>query len=201
MAEITNNTLAVLVFAALAVVLAGSLFTFGGGITGFAPVDTGVVNLTIEEALHIQVDANNDTIDFGNCAPRVGSYWCATNDTLACDGVAGGNCTGDTTAPQFLNIENVGNVDANVNITSSCTAAQLIGGTSPLFQYITTNCPDGNAQGTWTDLDGTSRIGCSNLTVGSTGASGFRMYANVTIPQDASQSCQQSTITFTAISN
>jgi len=198
MAEITNNTLAVLVFAALAVVLAGSLFTFGGGITGFAPVDTGDVLLNIEESLHIEVDASNAVIDYGNCAPRAGQpYWCATNDAAACSGDnALGNCTGDTTAPQFLRVVNVGNVDASVNVTSSCPASTLIGGTGPLFQFITTQCTNGTGQATWTDLSATTALGCSNI---SFPGDSFRLYTNVTIPSDAAQSCTNAVLTFTGV--
>lgn len=208
MAEISNTTLALLVFATLIAVVTSTVVLVNretaystGGITGFAPVDTGVVNLTIEAALHIQVDPGNDTIDFGTCAPRAGfSYWCASNDTLACDGAAGGNCTGDTATPQFLLVENVGNVNASVNVSTAvgCDATGLIGGTGPLFQYVTTNCQGTNITA-WTSLtdaaEGTSA--CDLLAV----AQNFRMYANITIPQDAAQTCPggQATITFTAV--
>ena len=47
MAEITNNTLAILVFAAFATIIAGSFTMFGPGITGFATSDTGNDNSSV----------------------------------------------------------------------------------------------------------------------------------------------------------
>jgi hypothetical protein len=203
MADITNNTLALLVFAALAVVIAGSLFTFGGGITGFATSDTGNVTLTINESLNIQVDPANRVINFGACTPRAGTaYSCVTNDTLACDGVAGLNCTGDTATPQYIRVENVGNVNASVNVSTSCTAAQLIGGSSPGFAYSTTHCEGANVT-TWTSFTSgvAGTMACPNTRVG---GMGFRLYANVTIPNNALPSgCPASgtaVLTFSAIS-
>lgn len=192
MAEISNTTLAILVFATLIGVVTSTVVLMNQEtryvtLTGFAPVDTGNVNLTIQGALHIEVNTTLNTINFGTCAPRAGGpYWCASNDTAACNGDAAlGNCTGDTTTPQFIQVHNVGNVDASVNITSSCTAATLIGGTSPLFQFITTDCEGANTTA-WTSLSGTTASACTNLSYVST-YGGFRMYANVTIPQNAAQ--------------
>jgi hypothetical protein len=202
MAEITNNTLAILVFAALAVVIAGSFTMFGGGgLTGFATSDSGNVTLTINESLNIQVDTGNKVIAFGGCTPRAAtSYSCASNDTQVCDGTGLSNCTGDTITPQYIRVENVGNVNASVNVSSSCSAAQLIGGTSPGFQYVTTFC-DGTNVSTWTTFSTVvgGEMACPNVAVG---GSGFRLFANVTIPNNAQASgCTNgnAVLTFSAI--
>jgi hypothetical protein len=187
--QISNAGLAVLVFATLisvvtaTVLLAGRDIPATGGLTGFATSDSGNVTLTINQSLNILVDGNN-TINFGACTPRAGvSYSCASNDTLRCDGVAGLNCTGDTSTPQFIRVENVGNVNASVNVSTSCTAAQLIGGSSPGFAYSTTHCEGANVT-SWTNLvnTGNGTLACPNLAVG---GQGFRLYANVTIPSNA----------------
>ena len=201
MAEITNNTLAILVFAALAVVIAGSFTMFGGGLTGFATSDTGNVTLSINASLNIQVDTTNKTIAFGGCTPRAAtSYSCSSNDTQVCDGSGLSNCTGDTIVPQFIKVDNVGNVNASVNVSSSCSAAQLIGGTSPGFVYVTTNC-EGTPISSWTTFVTTAggSMACNNTAVG---GAGFRLYANVTIPNNAAASgCTNgnAVLTFSAI--
>jgi hypothetical protein len=202
MAEISNTVLAVLVIAALVVVVAGTVLNLKGGVTGFATSDTGNVTLTINSTLAIQVDTTNKTINFGICSPRAGSsYWCASNDSIRCTNSNNdlGNCTGDTTTPQFIRVDNVGNVDANVTFQSACTAAQLIGGTSPAFQYITTNCNGTNVT-SWSTVTGAAaQTGCANV---SYRGGAMRFYVNVTIPQDAAPTgCTNnaSTITFSAV--
>jgi hypothetical protein len=169
--------------------------------TGFASSDTGYVNLTINTTLAIQVDSTNATINFGACTPQAGtSYWCASNDSAACSGTpANGNCSGDTTTPQFIRIDNVGNIDANITVLSECNAAQFIGGTSPAFDYIITQC-NGTGVPSWTALSsGGATSACTNL---SYLGGRMRLYTNVTIPNNAvggNGGCSgQSTLTFTA---
>jgi hypothetical protein len=203
MNEISNKTLALLVVATLAVVVASVFVRFNGpvgfGPTGFSVSDTGYVNLTINSTLAIQVNTGKKTIDYGQCVPRAGSsYYCATNDSAVCDSTVANNCTGDTTTPQYIEVDNIGNIDANITgVTSSCTAAQLIGGTSPAFQWISTQC-NGTGQTTWRDF-GSSNV-CTNL---SYLGGAVRLYTNVTIPYNAIGTCSnnQSTLTFTAVSS
>ncbi len=208
MVEVSNKSLAVLVLVVLAVVVGGTLFTLQSqkqvyGITGRATSDTGTVNLTINGTLAIQVATGYNSISFGTCSPRPGSaYWCSTNDTDACSGTNSlGNCSGDNVTPQYIRIDNVGNINASVNVTSECTADTLIGGTSPLFQFVTTAC-NGTGVSTWTSLSATTASACDNVAY--LGGQ-MRFYVNVTIPQDAvggSGSCvdNQATVTFSAIS-
>ncbi len=205
MAEISNSTLALLVFAALVVTVGTTVYTINSdgttfGLTGRATSDTGNVSLSIASALNIQVDPGNSTIAFGTCTPRAGSnYTCASNDAVACDAVFGANCTGDNGSIRFIRVVNVGNVNASVNVTSSCTAATLIGGTNPQLQFQTTECNATNVT-TWTTLGTTTTLACARIAPTS-GA--FRLFSNVTIPQDAvgsSGGCTgTSTLTFTAI--
>lgn len=204
MAEISNTVLAVLVVAALVVVVAGTVINLNGGITGFATEGSGNVTLTINSTLAIEVNAGNTIIDFGVCNPRAGSsYWCSSNDSVACTGANNdqGNCTGDTTTPQYIQVDNVGNVDADVTLQSSCTAAQLIGGTSPAFEYVTTHC-NGTAVGSWASITGgAGQAGCSNL---SYEGGAMRFYANVTIPNNAAPGgcgANSSIITFSAVTS
>ena len=209
MVEISNKVLAVIVFATLVVIVAGTFFNFQavrqyGSLTGFATSDTGYVNLSIASTLAIAVDTGNNTINFGACAPRAAtSYTCGTNDTLECDGSVANNCTGDTATPQFIRVDNVGNVNAAVNITNNeCDASTFIGGTSPGFRYATTHC-NGTGVVDWTSFTAGAQqtAVCTNL---SYLGGKLQLYANVTIPNNAVGSTggcsgNQSTITFSAI--
>lgn len=202
MAELSNKTLAVLVFAALVVVIAGTVIQLGsfGGLTGFATSDQGYVNLTVNGTLAIQVNATNSSINFGACVPRPATtYSCVTNDSISCDNSPLGNCTGDVNSPQYIRLHNVGNIDANITVSSECTAAQLIGGTSPDFSFVTTQC-NGTAISSWTTFTGSSQNACANL---SYLGGNMLLYANVTIPNNAvggTGPCADgvSTLTFTA---
>lgn len=207
MAEVSNTTLAALVVAALVVMVGGLLLQVGGNrfpLTGFAESDTGTVNLTVGTTLAIDVVSGFDSISFGTCSPRASaSYYCASNDTIVCDNGSNslGNCTGDTATAQYIRIDNVGNVDADVNVTSECSAADLIGGTGPAFSFNTQFCNETGVT-TWTTLDSTTRRTCDNV---SYLGGKLRFFVNVTIPQDAvaggSGNCadDQATLTFSAI--
>jgi hypothetical protein len=190
MAEISNSTLALLVLVTLGAVVVTTISTINSAqrytnVVGFATSDTGNISLSINATLAIQVDPGNSTINFGTCAPRAGSsYTCATNDAVGCDALPS-NCSGDTTTPQYIRIDNVGNVDANITIQSACTAAQLIGGTGPLLQYQTVNC-NGTNTTSWTNIPTSAALVCSNLSYRGPGQ--LFLYANVTIPNNAAPS-------------
>lgn len=210
-AEVSNGMLASLVLVALVVIITGSLLNLSAlrsgstfaPITGRATNDSGTVNLTIGTTLAIDVATGFDSISFGTCSPRSGvSYYCASNDTIVCDNGSNGlgNCTGDTATAQYIRVDNVGNIDADVNVTSECSAADLIGGTGPLFQFNSQFC-NGTGVTTWTTLDSTTRSTCDNI---SYLGGQMRFYVNVTIPQDAaggSGNCadDQAVVTFSAI--
>jgi hypothetical protein len=203
MVDVSNKTLAVLIGTTLFVLLVGTWLNLGAdlpaSITGHATTGTGTVNLSINSTLAIQVNALYNNINFGTCTPRpAATYSCGTDDSSICTGSnALGNCTGDTTSPQFIEVDNVGNVDANVSVSSECTAAQLIGGTSPAFTFVTTQC-NGTGVSAWTSLD-SAAVACHNV---SYKGGAMRLFANVTIPYDAvggTGGCTdtQSTLTFT----
>lgn len=202
MVELSNGTLSILVVVAVVAIVAGTLLTQHGP-TGYATTDTGYVNLTINQTLAIQVDPTNNTINFGACVPYGGqSYWCATNDSIVCDNNGFGNCSGDTASPQFIRIDNVGNVDANITVQSECNASSFIGGTAPAFQFISSQC-NGTGVSSWTDFSSAGGVNvCTNL---SYLGGQLRLYANVTIPSNAvggSGGClAQSDLTFSAVSS
>lgn len=210
MVEFSNSAIATLILVTLVVAAAGTYVAFVNSprdalsLTGFATQDSGNVTLTVNRTLAIEVDAAANSISFGTCSPRAGdTYWCASNDSAICDGVDNdqGNCTGDDGSEQYLQVDNIGNVDANVTLDSTCDASTLIGGTGSALQYITTHC-NGTAVSTWTNIASSTpgQSGCSNVSF--LGGS-MRFYVNVTIPQDAigyNGACavNQTVVTFTA---
>jgi hypothetical protein len=189
--ELSNRILAALVLVTLVAAIGGTYAAYVNAprssqffsITGYATEGSGNVTLTINSTLAIEVDELNNIINFGTCSPRPGiSYWCATNDSDVCSGDnAAGNCSGDTTTPQYLQVNNVGNVHAAIGVTSSCTAATLIGGTNPNFAFVTTHCNSTDVS-SWLSLTTGSQSACTNL---SYQGGALRFYVNVTIPNDA----------------
>lgn len=192
MAEISNSMLAAVVLATLVFAVSGTYIAYVNSpgslslpFTGHATEGSGNVSLTINLTLAIEVDTGFAAINFGTCAPRAGtSYWCSTNDSIICTGANNdqGNCTGDNGSAQFLQVNNVGNVDAAITLASTCNATTLIGGTAPDFSYITTHC-NGTAVDGWTSVTGVAgQAACTNV---SFEGGQMRFYANVTIPQNA----------------
>ncbi len=217
MAEISNKTLALLVVAALVVVVVttsiqlNKLNTLQFGPSGFATSGTGRVNLTIASSLNIEVDSNNNTIDFGTCTPAATlSPWIDSNssvsNTTICNGTA-------ASGRQGIQINNIGNVNANVTVVGECTPAALLpeaSGTSNQFQVWIANCTGGTQNlNSYTSLSTTPIIACGNMTTGTSGGNGsFWMYARVKIDSDTlpAQSCgavphDSDQLTFSATSN
>ena len=146
------------------VVIAVSLFFIGTELTGFALIETGIVNVTIDTSASIVfqtalLDFGNGTITPGQVAIidsegyNDGSYW-----------------SGDTSGMTGLILENNGNVNVSVSLKSNKTAADFIGGTSPSFQLHVTNNETGScstiAAGTfnsYSEVTTSDQVACSNL--------------------------------------
>jgi hypothetical protein len=118
------------------------LILFGSRFTGRAVDETAEVNITIESTA--SVTFIDDFIDFGVGQVDAGQSNAVINSW---GGVTNGNWTPVT---DWLSLENVGNINASVNITSGKTAATYIGGNSPAYQMNVTNgeigsCTNGTA--------------------------------------------------------
>jgi len=144
-------------------VIAISLFFIGTELTGFATVnDTGVVNVTIETSAALNF--STALLDFGSGAVTGG----AAGATLT--SVGAGSTTDGTWTVQAgqLVLENIGNVNVSLNLTSNKTVADFIGGTSPTFKAVVTDNETGSCNGTQSfstlaDISTTQQIACDIL--------------------------------------
>lgn len=126
-------------------VIAISLFFIGIEITGFVTVsDTGVVNVTIEESAALNF--TTDLLDFGSGTVTGG----LSGATLSSAGT--GSVDGGTWAlqPGQLVLENIGNVNVTLNLTTNKLVADFIGGTNPTFKAIVSDNETGSCTGTQT---------------------------------------------------
>ena len=141
-------------------VIAVSLFFIGTEITGFATVnDTGIVNVTIETSAALNF--STELLDFGSGAVTGG----AAGATLS--SVGAGSTTDGTwvvNAGQLL-LENIGNINVSLNLTTNKSVADFIGGTSPTFKAIVSDNETGSCTGTQTfsslaDITTSQQIAC-----------------------------------------
>lgn len=161
MDEINNKTVVVLLIATIVVSLVGSVTVLTKlsdvrnvpGATGFAVDDTGVVNISISQALMIEVNSTYDTVDFGSCSvpseiTSISSEWSAA--TIAANPTV--NCTG-TNLPAGIVVKNIGNVAANITIQTDAVGTTLVG-QDGVFRYRAANLDGatGTPTTTWTDL-------------------------------------------------
>ena len=182
-------------------------------ITGFATNDTGYVNITIIAEVSIDVDDNNDTIDFGVCNsppnPNIGSINSSYNEATLNSSSAYINCS-HTNLPAYLRIINIGNVAANVTIATD----KIANGTNSLLSSSNArmffsardetlgDCED-NLAIDWTLLEhiDTDYVICEKLDFGA--SESLRVFINLTIPFDSSTGGQNqnATLTFTGVAN
>jgi|SRR3989344_4362356 len=118
--------------------------------TGFA-TSTGIVNLTVESSAAINFTTNN--ISFGSGRVTAG----ATNASLV-TGTSSSTITNGnwSTLPASFVLENIGNVNVSINLTTGKTAATFIGGSNPLYQFNVTDKSPGsclNYTGTGADAN------------------------------------------------
>ncbi len=220
---------AAFVFTAVATVLNLNLiFDFGNILTGAATsTGTGVSNLTITGVTAIT--NNVAAIQFGSGYVNASCTACIMDS----DGrmVNGTCCASFTNVTSGFLLENTGNLNLSVNYTcaGNCTAALLIGGTSPVFKIKTTNNLAAQQSGEYGALDTIQSCNdstilnwnittyapvlaagdwlCGNSTnyplVFDNTQDAVVIDINVTIPQDApgGSGVQSATFTFNALSS
>ena len=195
--EISNNILAVLVIVAIAIGLV-SIALPNAKFTGYAnehPTDSGYLNLSIDAITSINFTTN--TIDFGTGQVKVAAD--ATTCTLASNGTKSDGCegfVGGGTSQGFV-IENTGNEDVSLTITSGKTASTLIGGTSPAYQYKSSGAACATPVTSFTSLTGGADAVCSNLTKINAGDTAT-IDIQVVIPTDSKTGALSDTLTATA---
>ena len=137
MVEISNKVLGGLLIAAIAVSLIGTYMSITkiqqpSYLTGFASATgTGQVNLTVIQSTNI--NWTTALLDFGTGSVVAGYINCTlsndeTGNTASCNGFS------DRTSTPFV-IENIGNMNVSLNLSFDNSAATMIGGTSPAFEF------------------------------------------------------------------
>lgn len=207
-----NLSKVLLVVAILSVVVAGvNVFMVTLAVpTGFASVEQGNATLNIQATASINF--TNRLIDWGT-----GSVNNTCNSaTLITNGTNTPNCAiGWNAVSRGLVLENIGNTNVNVNLTTSSNATTFIGGTAdggPVYQWLlnydsadgdgeSLSCVSGFADNVTyanvPNLPGDGRIVCGNFSY-LDAADEFEIDLKITIPQDASVGSRFSLITATA---
>jgi hypothetical protein len=122
--EISNNFLALLVVVAIVVVLAG--FMMPAKITGNAG-NEGTLYSVIGEVTGINF--TNDTINFGTISIPSMAPSCEV------DTESNTNCSGATAPANGFVVENTGNKDVALLLATGKDATDLLGGTTPTYQW------------------------------------------------------------------
>ena len=102
-------------------------------------VTNGETNLTVNTQAEINFTTRAISWGNGRVSQDANS---ASLTTLALNNVTGGNWT--LTTAGGMRIENIGNVNVTLNLSVAKTAAQFIGGTSPVYQWNLTNVDAGS---------------------------------------------------------
>lgn len=213
MREVSNNTVMVALIIALVLSLGGSavvltkISSFRDMMhpTGFAT--DGYVKIAINETLRLNVTV--DTIDFGTCdiaglssIQSINSEWSntdiSTNTDITCN---------SSTLPDNLTVANTGNAPFNLTLRSDATGTDLLNSTNADLSFrateIDASCTGigGTLTDTYTTIanNATDYQVCTNMTYGNPSPT-VALWANFTIPTDASTSGSeaQATLTFTA---
>jgi hypothetical protein len=135
--DISNKSLAIMLALSIVISLGGLVvFLTKGGeqITGAATTPTAIARINITSRASINWTVA--TVDWGTGYVNDTATYCLLN-TEGINDLA--NCTNFTTVTQGLRLENDGNRVVQLNLSSNVSAAQFIGGTSPLFQWKMAN--------------------------------------------------------------
>jgi len=169
----------------------------GGPIpTGLAQIDTGVTRIQIEDLLAIDVNDNNQLIDFGECVPTSvpSSNVSISSEMNQSEINATAMSCVNSTLPAYLLIQNVGNVDANVTVYAGKLGPDLLTSSRAEIYYRTTNgtnmsgCKQSDAQTNYLQFtgigEGNKTKVCLNLTPGED-TNSVLFWVNLTVPNDA----------------
>ena len=169
--KVTNELLAGLLIAAVLITVVGTIVNsfriaqLYKSITGYAATDTGYVEVNVSSNVSITLPQN--TVDFGSGYLKSGASYVdlQSNDTT----VPSNWVNTSVYNPSDLILENNGNTNVSVNVTSNVTAADFIGGDNPAFMFAAENneansCV-GTLQSSYTELTTTSpgKNVCTNL--------------------------------------
>lgn len=211
--EVSNKTLGLLLVAAVAISLFGTVISINklnqfGQVktTGYATSTTGTASVNVNTSTSIIFAVSS--VDWGTGQVNATAYF---NCTLATDAANSEGCidfTSKNGAPFIL--ENDGGTLAVVNLASNATGVQFIGGDAiyggPQFKYKvsaneTSSCAGSLAPATYTDVNvtGVGTTICSTPGLNSSvGADSLKIDILVNIPYTAAAGQKAATLTATA---
>ena len=132
--DISNKSLTILVALTLLITLGSTaiyLVKFKGeAITAAATTQYALAKINITTRASINFTVNS--IDWGSGFVSDIALYCQLNSEGANDPA---NCTNFTTVYQGLRLENDGNRNVQVNVSTNNTAAQFLGGTGAVYQW------------------------------------------------------------------
>lgn len=204
MAEISNRTLAFLLVGAIVISLGGTLVSLNklgqmGALSLTGAATTGNISLTV--AVDTSYNVTNTIIDFGVGYITGGNPWAVLDSDY--DSNVNWN---QSTSPQFLTIQNDGNVNINVSFNSTANATGFLGGTTPHFNYTVidnelNSCTVALQSGENSITNSTGNNVCESLHFGNAGNS-FNDTVNISVrlrvPVDANQTVTLVTWNFVA---
>lgn len=138
-------------------------------LTGYA-TSTGEVNLTV--ASNVEINFSTFSIDWGAGVVTYPTYSAASLNTSAND-VTGGNWTAQGSG---LLLDNIGNVNVTLDLAAGSTAASLLGGTGPDYEWNVSNS------------DATA---CVNSSDGTPEAAGFVTFADINTTGAGTRFCDR----------
>ena len=165
--DLSNKFLAFLLVVAMLISIVGTWYNVDRinkltRLTGYATTDYGYVKINI--STNLSIDVPTDTVDFGSGYLTPGTSFTIHNSNVT---TVPTNWTNTSVYnPTDMILENTGNINASINLTSNVTAATFIGGDAPEFKFASVNneansCISGLAG--WTEITGSSQLVCSNL--------------------------------------
>jgi hypothetical protein len=166
--DLSNRALIVIVCLSLAVTIFSTGFFYfalkGDRFTGAATTDQARarVNITTRASINFTIDS----VDWGSGYVNDSATYCQLNSEGLNNPV---NCTNFTTVYEGLRLENDGNRNVEINISSNNSAAQFLGGTGALYDWKFANNES--------DSCGSKGIGANCVT--NTSALSFQNYTSV----------------------
>jgi hypothetical protein len=174
--DLSNRTLAILLIAAIAISLGGTILSLNRlstvmnmpSITGYVLTPTGTTNVTIQSQASLRFSIPGVDFGSGTVNTNASNQNCsmATNKVGASAFKDASGCTGFNASTTFisLELENDGNTNLTVNLTG-VTAATFLGGTTPAFKFKVSNnesnsCLSPGPQN-WTEVNATSMTVCT----------------------------------------
>ena len=207
--ESLNRSFVVLLIAAIIVSVGSTIINLSslqriGGITGFAQSAQGTVTFSVNESVSIAL--LDDNVDFGQCLLNTSGIVSYQSNEVNGTTVSGFSCDGLSDGVDYMVLENDGNVDVLVNLSSNVSGTEFINSPTSrgAFWFMATenetnSCGSGLAN-SWVNItQAAQNYGvCSNLTnINDNDA--LNIWFRLDLPDDTAVGTRDAQITFSAV--